>query len=656
MVVHIPSSPRAFETVAGKILKEEPSVRRRSTFAPWGTAVLFLSTCSIVPEAAAQPPGEPTTPSPRSGPRGGRPPGFNRPKPGPVPIPILPALAEARDTSFYARADVPHGKVEQATYRNHAGKDRRMHVYLPPDYEKNTNARYPVLYLNHGGGDDDSRWTSTGSRNGGHAQFILDNLIAAGKATPMIVVMPNTRGIASGDPPKPGEDDAVTQEYLKDIIPHVEAHYRARPGRENRALAGLSMGGFVVMNTGLSHLDTFSELYVYSSGYFPDKVQVFEDRFKEVLADPKSNEQLLRVPFYMAEGETDIALRNGQRTMAVINKYGVRNFWVLSSGGHEWSNWRRYLHQTAQIMFGGPAGQSKSSAPAASPRSASAETPAFTRTEDVVYGRTDGTALTLDVFKPASPNGLAVVQVISGGYFSSHGMIRPESFRPLLARGYTVFAVVPGSQPHYQVPEIRDHVLRAVRFIRHHARDYGIDPNRIGITGGSAGGNLSLLVATAGDAGDPHARDPVDRESSRVQAAAVFFPLTDLLNWGRPGEEHIGVNGHPTPFRAAFDHRAMDRAKGTMERITDPDRLRAITRSISPIYAVTSDDPPILLMHGDRDGLVPLQQSESFLAALKKAGVEARLEVKKGGNHGWPGMQKDMEQFADWFDQHLKKK
>src|SRR5207245_176847 len=124
-----------------------------------------------------------------------------------------------------------------------------------------------------------------------------------------------------------------------------------------------------------------------------------------VLGDPKTNDELLRVPFYMAEGETDIALRNGQRTMAVINKYGVRNFWVLSSGGHEWSNWRRYLHQTAQIMFRASAGGAGTIPPAASPRTAAVEPPAFTRTEDVVYGRSDGTALTLDVFKPGRPNG-----------------------------------------------------------------------------------------------------------------------------------------------------------------------------------------------------------------------------------------------------------
>ena len=332
---------------------------------------------SARPEAATRP-GTGT-------PGGGR--GFPAlPKPGPAPLPILPALPRHDDTAFYARVDsVPHGKVEQATYKNYAGKDKRLHVYLPPGYDRNPGARYPVLYLNHGGGDDDSKWTSTDTRGGGSAQYILDNLITAGKARPMIVVMPDTRGIAAPDPPAPGADDACTQEYLKDIIPFVESRYRARPGRENRALAGLSMGGFVVMNTGLSRLDTFGELYVYSSGYFPDRMQAFEENFKAVLADPRTNAERLRVPFYMAQGETDIALRNGQNTVSVLNRYGVRNFWVLSSGGHEWANWRRYLHQTAQIMF--PQGAAGASAAAQGSGLAAAPAGFDVRREGIARGR-----------------------------------------------------------------------------------------------------------------------------------------------------------------------------------------------------------------------------------------------------------------------------
>lgn len=273
------------------------------------------------------------------------------PKAGVCPLPILPALPAYTETAFYSRADVPHGKLEQPTYKNYAGSDKRMHVYLPLDYERNTDARYPVLYLNHGGGDDDSRWSLEDQRRGGSAPLILDNLIAAGKAKPMIVVMPNTSGCASQTPSSPGKDDACTQEYLKDIIPYVDSHYRTKANRENRAIAGLSMGGFVVLHTGLPHLDTFSELYVYSSGHISaEDLKQFDANFSAMLKDQKTND-LFRVPFYMAAGETDIALNNSERVLALFNQYGVRNFWVLSTGGHEWPNWRRYLYQTAQIMF-----------------------------------------------------------------------------------------------------------------------------------------------------------------------------------------------------------------------------------------------------------------------------------------------------------------
>jgi enterochelin esterase-like enzyme len=278
-----------------------------------------------------------------------RPPIRPAPKAGVCPLPILPALPAYTDSAFYAKTDVPHGKVEQATYKNQAGVDKRMHVYLPPDYSG--DARYPVLYLNHGGGGDDSNWSSEDQKRGGNAQFIVDNLIAAGKAKRMIIVMPNTNSCASYIPSAPHKDDSCTQDYLKDIIPYVDGHYRTKASRDYRALAGLSMGGFVVLHTGLPHLDTFSELYVYSSGHInPEDLKQFDENYAPLLKDPKTND-LFRVPLYMAAGETDIALLNGQKDLALLNQYGIRNYWVLSSGGHEWPNWRRYLYQTAQIMF-----------------------------------------------------------------------------------------------------------------------------------------------------------------------------------------------------------------------------------------------------------------------------------------------------------------
>ncbi len=269
---------------------------------------------------------------------------YNAPPPA-YPIAILPALPAPDDKSFYAEQAVPHGRVEIVSYKSTAGAVKQMHVYLPPGYDTTIDRRFPVLYLNHGGGENDGHWTASG-----FAHWILDNLIADGKARPMIIVMPDTSHLVIGTPPKPGEDDACTQEYLKDILPYVDGHYRTRPNRESRAVAGLSMGGFVVLNTGLTHLETFGELYVFSSGYWPDMLVVFKENIKPLLSEPSINDRF-HMPLYFGVGETDIAYLNSMKTLAVFNGYGIRTFSVLSSNGHEWLNWRRYLYQTAQIMF-----------------------------------------------------------------------------------------------------------------------------------------------------------------------------------------------------------------------------------------------------------------------------------------------------------------
>ncbi|MCY2965423.1 MAG: alpha/beta hydrolase, partial [Planctomycetota bacterium] len=136
----------------------------------------------------------------------------------------------------------------------------------------------------------------------------------------------------------------------------------------------------------------------------------------------------------------------------------------------------------------------------------------FTRQEDVIYGRKFGTALTLDVFTPkANANGRGLIFCVSGGWFSAHEAINVGFFNEFLKRGYTVFAVVHGSQPKFTIPEILQDQHRAVRFVRHHAKRFGIDPDQIGIYGGSAGGHLSLMQGTAGEKGNPEATDPVDR-------------------------------------------------------------------------------------------------------------------------------------------------
>jgi len=281
-----------------------------------------------------------------------QPPKMEVPKAGVCPLPILPALPTIEERGFFTRGAGPQGRIEKPTYKNFAGEEKRLHVYLPAEYDKKSDARYPVLYLNHGGGDDDSQWTREEVRGGGYAAVILDNLIAAGKAKPMIVVMPSTRACATLEPTALGpEDDKCRREFASDIIPYVDAHYRTKAAREARAIAGLSMGGMVVMHVGLARMDLFSELYIYSSGHIGEAaVKKFDELYGPVLKDPGANDRF-RVPLYLAEGETDIALKNGMKDLALFNNYGLRTFWVLSTGGHEWANWRRYLFQTAQIMF-----------------------------------------------------------------------------------------------------------------------------------------------------------------------------------------------------------------------------------------------------------------------------------------------------------------
>ncbi len=253
-----------------------------------------------------------------------------------------------------------------------------------------------------------------------------------------------------------------------------------------------------------------------------------------------------------------------------------------------------------------------------------------TRKVDVVYGRKHGMALTMDVISPKeNSNGVGIIWAAAGGWVSAHAFVEGEGphspVAPLVKRGYTVFAVVMGSQPRFTIPELVDDLHRATRFIRANARDYQIDPERLGVTGGSAGGHLSLMLATAGLPGNPDAKDPIDRQSSRVQAVACFFPPTDFLNYGKPGENAVG-RGTLKGFRAPFDFNKLVKpsdpniGSATYERITEEREILEIAKQISPVNHVSADDPPALIIHGDVDTLVPIQQAEIFKARMTEAG------------------------------------
>jgi len=273
----------------------------------------------------------------------------------------------------------------------------------------------------------------------------------------------------------------------------------------------------------------------------------------------------------------------------------------------------------------------------------------YTATEDVVYGQKEGMGLTMDVLQPEqNPKGIGIVLVSSGSWKSSKSnlMEKVEEARKdhwgmgLLHGGFTVFVVRHGSGPRFQVPEMIEDVRRSVRFIRLHATDYNIDPDHIGITSGSSGGHLSLMVGMTGDDGNPEAKDPVERVSSRTQAMVSWFPPTDLVNWGAPGGYTLIQTVRPKLFQEMFGE------------ITD---LQQQLESVSPIYFTTPDDPPLLLIHGDADKTVPLQQSEILKKQYEEAGLTVKLIVQPEGGHTyWDGIEKQYEEVADWFDAHLK--
>ncbi|MEO6549414.1 MAG: alpha/beta hydrolase [Ferruginibacter sp.] len=277
---------------------------------------------------------------------------------------------------------------------------------------------------------------------------------------------------------------------------------------------------------------------------------------------------------------------------------------------------------------------------------------------EVIYGRKDGMALTMFVQRPGKANGKGIIVVESGNWRSSYERAQrflKESFL-YTDMGYTIFTVLPSSQPRYTIPDEVTDLRRAVRFIRYHAADYGINGDHLGIMGFSSGGHLSLAVATADEKIDSNSIDPVERVSSRVQAVAVFYPPSDFLNYGQ-------ANASPSTNRkaliltgvyAAFDFKEWNDTTRSYSSITEDAKKLEIAKQISPIYSVTSDDPPVLIIHGDADLIVPLQQSRKMIKKLEEANVPNQLIIKKGGGHGWKNIEVEEKYLIDWFDKYLK--
>jgi enterochelin esterase family protein len=265
------------------------------------------------------------------------------------------SLVYVPGSDFSDTKDVPHGAVASVTYYSKSlGKFRRMHVYTPPGYESG-KGKFPVFYLLHGAGDCDEAWTSVG-----RAGFILDNLIAAGKARPMIIVMPagHTRSTTGGPRPAAGTDEFV-EDFLNDIMPFAESHYRIIADRSHRAIAGLSMGGSQTLNVAIPHLEKFSYVGVYSSGLigsFGGRAgaavptgPTWEEQHKDVLDNAKLKAGLKL--FWFSTGKDDFLIETTRGTVAMFKKHGFNPVFQESSGAHTWINWRNYLNEFAPQLF-----------------------------------------------------------------------------------------------------------------------------------------------------------------------------------------------------------------------------------------------------------------------------------------------------------------
>jgi len=260
------------------------------------------------------------------------------------------SLVYVPGAAYMETRQVPHGAVAAVTYYSTAlGRFRRMHIYAPPGYEAGRE-KYPVFYLLHGAGDCDDSWSSVG-----RAGFILDNLIAEGKARPMIVVMPAghtsaapfARTATGGAATTPVRDEFF-DDFTADIVPFVEKNYRVRTGRSDRAIAGLSMGGAQTLNVAFSQLDRFAYVGVFSSGLLSGSPEEFEKRHP--MLDRPALKQGMKL-IWFATGISDGLAPRTVVAMDLLKKHGFSPVFKGSPGGHTWINWRAYLHEFAQAIF-----------------------------------------------------------------------------------------------------------------------------------------------------------------------------------------------------------------------------------------------------------------------------------------------------------------
>lgn len=253
-------------------------------------------------------------------------------------------VAPKGDEFFAYNPNIAHGAMAVRSYESKTlGCTRTMRVWTPAGYEKST-AKLPVLYLIHGGGDTDTSWPGAGA-----AGNILDNLLAAGKMKPMIVVMPNGSINVPGD--FTGEVPLFAQDMTTDIIPFIEANYRVLTDRKNRAMAGLSMGGMETLETCLQNIDLFNYVWVLSSSFKPGSDFHAEAERLGIFRNAEKINKTWKVFAFTQGGPSDIAYKNCENCLKEFDAAGIRYEYNEVSGGHSWEAWRQNLYDLAQRLF-----------------------------------------------------------------------------------------------------------------------------------------------------------------------------------------------------------------------------------------------------------------------------------------------------------------
>ena len=251
----------------------------------------------------------------------------------------------AAEPAFHDHRDVPHGEIHQLAYRSTSlDSIRRVTVYVPPGYERSATQRYPVLYLLHGANADENAWYRLGRVNA-----ILDNLLAAGRARPFLVVMPNGYGAPPNTPQAAGQNTPrFARDLIDDVLPLVESRYRVAAERNHRALIGLSMGGGQALSIGLNRLDLFSHIGGFSSGFGPNVD--FAAAYPGLVERGRTVNRDLRL-LWIGCGRDDGAFAASKRFSEFLVANGVAHTFRETDGAHTWMVWRRYLHEVAPLLF-----------------------------------------------------------------------------------------------------------------------------------------------------------------------------------------------------------------------------------------------------------------------------------------------------------------